>query len=339
MKPMSNIENDQGKTVAKIAFTTGEPAGVGPDLALSLVTRQREEIIVFFADPDVISERALAIGQQIKIIEIRDISQAINRPPGYIQVISSSCPNPTCVGTPDPANSPYVLQCLDQAVDSCASGRLDAMVTGPINKEVINDAGIPFTGHTEYIAKRLNASLPIMMLTSDELRVVLLTTHIPLSKVSSQISRKKIIEVVEIVHRELIAKFGIRNPRIQICGLNPHAGEGGHLGHEEESIIKPAINELRVKGIITNGPVSADSAFTVAARQDYDAIIAMYHDQGLVALKTIGFGSSVNLTLGLPIIRSSVDHGTALDIAGSGNVDSGSAEAALQLAINISKMS
>ena len=339
MKPMSNTENNEEKKVTKIAFTTGEPAGVGPDLALSLITRPREETIVFFADPEVISARALAIGQPIKIIEILDTSQATNMPPGYIQLIASACPNPTCVGTPDQVNSPYVLECLDKAVDSCASGKLDAMVTGPINKEIINDAGIPFTGHTEYIAQRLNAPLPVMMLISDTLKVVLLTTHIPLSKVPSQISERKIVEVVEIVHRELIAKFGIRSPRIQVCGLNPHAGEGGHLGQEEESIIKPALKTLRAKNIIANGPVSADSAFTVASRAEYDAIVAMYHDQGLVALKTVGFGSSVNLTLGLPIIRSSVDHGTALDIAGSGNVDSGCAEAALKFAINISKIS
>jgi len=334
---MSNTENDIGGKATKIAFTTGEPAGVGPDLALSLISHQREEIIVVFADPEVISARALALGQQIKILEIRDISQAVTVPPGYIQLIASRCPNPTCLGKPDPRNSPYVLKCLDQAVDSCASGELDAMVTGPINKETINDAGISFTGHTEYIAERLNISLPVMMLISGELRVVLLTTHIPLSKVQDQITQKKIIEIVEIVHKELITKFGIQHPRIQICGLNPHAGEGGHLGHEEESIIKPALKMLRGKGIIVNGPVSADSAFTATARDKYDAIIAMYHDQGLVALKTIGFGSSVNFTLGLPIIRSSVDHGTALDIAGSGTVDSGSAEAAIELAINISK--
>ena len=339
MKPMSNTENDKEKKVTKIAFTTGEPAGVGPDLAISLVARPREETIVFFADPEVISARASTIGQQIKIIEIRDASQAVMVPPGYIQIIASVCPNPTCVGVPDPLNSPYVLECLDKAVDSCVSGKLDAMVTGPINKEIIYNAGISFTGHTEYIAQRLNAPLPVMMLTSDTLRVVLLTTHIPLSKVPSQINQRKIVEVVEIVHRELIGKFGIRNPRIQICGLNPHAGEGGHLGQEEESIIKPALEKLRLKDIIVNGPVSADSAFTEAARKEYDAIVAMYHDQGLVPLKTIGFGSSVNLTLGLPIIRSSVDHGTALDIAGSGNVDSGSVEAALELAINISKIS
>jgi 4-hydroxythreonine-4-phosphate dehydrogenase len=339
MKPMSNTDNSKEKKVTKIAFTTGEPAGVGPDLALSLITRPREETIVFFADPEVISARALAIGQQVKIIELRDTSQAIKVPPGYMQLVASTCPNPNCVGTPNPENSPYVLKCLDKAVDSCASGKLDAMVTGPINKEIINNAGIPFTGHTEYIAERLNAPLPVMMLTSDTLRVVLLTTHIPLSKVPDHINRRKIVDVVEIVHRELITKFGIQNPRIQICGLNPHAGEGGHLGQEEESIIKPALKELSAMDIIANGPVSADSAFTSEARKEYDAIVAMYHDQGLVALKTIGFGSSVNLTLGLPIIRSSVDHGTALDIAGSGNVDSGSAEAALELAINISKIS
>jgi len=339
MKPMSNTDNSKERKVTKIAFTTGEPAGVGPDLALSLITRPREETIVFFADPEVISARALAIGQQVKIIELRDTSQAVNVPPGYMQLVASTCPNPNCVGTPDPENSPYVLKCLDKAVDSCASGKLEAMVTGPINKEIINNAGIPFTGHTEYIAERLSAPLPVMMLTSDTLRVVLLTTHIPLSKVPEHINQRKIVEVVEIVHRELIAKFGIQNPRIQICGLNPHAGEGGHLGPEEESIIKPALKELSTKDIIANGPVSADSAFTIEARKEYDAIVAMYHDQGLVALKTIGFGSSVNLTLGLPIIRSSVDHGTALNIAGSGNVDSGSAEAALELAINISKIS
>ena len=334
---MSNIESEAKKKVTKIAFTPGEPAGIGPDLALSLAERPRDEALIIFVDPKVISLRAQVLGKKVRIVEIEDIDHAKIVPVGNMQVVPSTCQNPLCIGQPDPVNSPYVLECLNQAIDSCVSGKVAAMVTGPVSKEVINDAGIHFTGHTEYIAKRLNSPLPVMMLSSGDLKVVLLTTHIPLSLVPSKINEELVIQVVEIIHRELITKFGMTNPRIQVCGLNPHAGEGGHLGHEEERIIKPAIRKLQTMGLTVEGPVSADSAFTKSARRGYDAILAMYHDQGLVALKTVGFGNSVNLTLGLPIIRSSVDHGTALQIAGSGNIDSGSAEAALKLAVRLSK--
>ncbi len=333
---MSNIESESQEKVTTIAFTPGEPAGVGPDLALSLVAQPRNESIIVFADPTVIASRAKELRQKITIIQLDDIKSASIRPIDCMQVMPIPCPNPSCQGRPDPVNSLYVLECLNQAVDGCANGQLDAMVTGPISKETINAAGIPFTGHTDYIAKRLNIDLPIMMLTSGDLKVILLTTHIPLSKVPQQINQKLLTQVVKIIHKELISKFHLPNPRIQICGLNPHAGEGGHLGHEEETIIKPAIQRLKSIGMRVEGPVSADSAFTRKARNEYDAIVAMYHDQGLVALKTIGFGSSVNVTLGLPIIRSSVDHGTALALAGTGKVDNGSVEAALKLAITLS---
>jgi 4-hydroxythreonine-4-phosphate dehydrogenase len=238
-------------------------------------------------------------------------------------------------GTPgrlDPANAPYVLAVLDAATDGCLAGRFDAMVTAPVHKGVINEAGVRFTGHTEYLAERCGAPLPVMLLAGGGLRVALATTHLPLAHVSSAITAQRLEGVLRVLDADLRAKFGIAAPRILVCGLNPHAGEGGHLGREEIEVIEPTLERLRAQGLHLTGPVPADTAFLPARVAGHDAVLAMFHDQGLPVLKHASFGHAVNVTLGLPIVRTSVDHGTALDLAGTGRADPGSLRAALHLA-------
>jgi 4-hydroxythreonine-4-phosphate dehydrogenase len=238
---------------------------------------------------------------------------------------------PTRCGQLDARNANYVLQTLDYASDGCRDGRFDAMVTGPIHKGIINEAGIPFTGHTEYLAARTGSD-PVMLLVADSLRVALATTHLPLADVPAALTRPVIETVLHILHTGLRHRFAIKQPRILVCGLNPHAGEGGHMGREEIEVITPTLDALRATGMDLQGPLPADTLFTPQYLQHADAVLAMYHDQGLPVLKYAGFGHAVNVTLGLPIIRTSVDHGTALDKAGSGNIDKGSLLAALKLA-------
>jgi 4-hydroxythreonine-4-phosphate dehydrogenase len=238
-------------------------------------------------------------------------------------------------GQLDPANAGYVLRLLDAAIDGCVRSDFDAMVTAPVQKSVINDAGIAFTGHTEYLAERTGAPLPVMMLTSGSLRVALATTHLPLSAVSSAITRPLLEQVLRILDHDLRARFGITAPRILVCGLNPHAGESGHLGREEIEVISPVIEQLRQHGMQLIGPQPADTAFTPHMLQQADAVLAMYHDQGLPVIKHVGFSDAVNVTLGLPIVRTSVDHGTALNLAGTGKADAGSLISALELALTL----
>jgi 4-hydroxythreonine-4-phosphate dehydrogenase len=238
-------------------------------------------------------------------------------------------------GTPEPANAPYVLALLDRAIDGAVAGEFDAVVTAPVHKGVINDGGIPFSGHTEYLARRSGAARPVMLLTSGELRVALATTHVPLREVSAAITVESLCEVASILARELETRFAIREPRIAVCGLNPHAGEGGYLGDEELRVIGPAVERLRAAGIRVFGPLPADTVFVPQVLARYDAVLAMYHDQGLPVVKHAGFERTVNVTLGLPLIRTSPDHGTAFDLAGTGRADVGSLSAALQLAIRL----
>ena len=243
-----------------------------------------------------------------------------------------ACHTNVTAGVLNPANADYVLQTLRRAVTGCLSGEFAGMVTAPLHKGVINDAGVPFTGHTEFLAELTNAPLPVMMLTAGTLRVALATTHVPLHKVSELITWETLIQVITILHSDLQEKFGIADPRILVCGLNPHAGEGGHLGTEEQDVIIPVIRHLQSLGMNLVGPLPADTLFTPRNLQGADAVLAMYHDQGLPVLKHVGFGKAINVTLGLPIVRTSVDHGTAFDIAGKNSADPRSMLAAIALA-------
>jgi 4-hydroxythreonine-4-phosphate dehydrogenase len=254
---------------------------------------------------------------------------------GTLRVLHRSLRREVAAGRLDCANARYVLDLLDVAADSCLSGEFAAMVTGPVQKSVINEAGIAFCGHTEYLAERTQTELPVMMLVAKTLRVALVTTHLPLAAVSGAITRELVQKVIRILDHDLRTRFHISHPRILVCGLNPHAGESGHLGREEIDVIEPVLASLRAEGLTLIGPSPADTAFTPRQLEGADAVLAMYHDQGLPVLKYAGFGDAVNVTLGLPIVRTSVDHGTALSLAGTGQADPGSLETALELAIEL----
>ena len=329
---MSSIATQNRPPTLRIALTPGEPAGIGPDLAIALAQDTLPAAVVYFADPAVLAARARALDVAVDIVELERPQAATAQRGGIMQVVPVRCTTEVRPGVLDVRNAGYVLACLDQAVAACATGALDALVTGPVQKSIINDAGRPFSGHTEYLAERLGAPLPVMMLVAGELRVVLLTTHVALRDVPDLVTGELIDRVATITARELGSRFGQREPRLCLCGLNPHAGEHGHLGREEIDVIAPAVAKLRARGLAIDGPVPADTAFTRAHRADYAAIIALYHDQGLAALKAVSFGDAVNVTLGLPIVRTSVDHGTALALAGHGGADPGSLRRALELA-------
>ncbi len=314
-----------------IAFTPGEPAGIGPDLAVQLSRHTMDQAIVAIADPQLLSDRARQLDIPLKILTVQDQLPATPANPGSLYVHPVQLSKTTVAGQLDVANADYVLESIRISVQGCQSGDFAALVTGPIHKGIINDAGTPFTGHTEYLAM-LTASDPVMMLVCPGLRVALATTHLPLRQVSDAITEQVLTRVLNILHQDLTHKFGIEQPRILVCGLNPHAGEGGHMGHEEMEIISPLLERLRTKGMQLLGPLPADTLFTPRYLEQADAVLAMYHDQGLPVLKHKGFGKAVNITLGLPIIRTSVDHGTALDLAGTGKAEIGSLLAAIEQA-------
>lgn len=318
-----------------LAITAGEPAGIGPDLCLALATSARAENLVVIADPGMLSERATRLGVSVEIEEVDPVMPEAPHRPTTLGVLAQSLPNPGVCGKPDPANAATLLESLDRAMTGCRDGTFAGMVTGPLQKSVINDAGIPFTGHTEYLAARLNATQPVMLLVAANLRVALASTHLPLREVPDWLTAERLTRVIEVLNADLKKRFRIDRPAIVVCGLNPHAGEQGHLGREEIETIAPVIKAMRDKGYDVRGPLPADTAFTPAAGPA-DAILAMFHDQGLPVLKYAGFGTAVNVTLGLPIVRTSVDHGTALDIAGSGRADPGSMFAAVALAAKLS---
>jgi len=323
-------------TVPRIVLTTGEPAGIGPDLALAIVQRDWPCQLLVAGDSKVLAARA----QQLKVsVEFCEYQSGVEQPhvAGTLTLLPFDTAQPVAAGALNAANAAYVLKMLDRACDGCLSSEFAAMVTAPVQKSVINDAGIVFTGHTEYLAERCKAPLPVMMLTADELRVALVTTHLPLAKVSSAITAPLLETTLRILRHDLHHRFGIAAPRMLVLGLNPHAGESGYLGREEIEVIAPVLDKLRNEGARIVGPVPADTAFTPHMLKDADAVLAMYHDQGLPVLKHVGFGNAVNVTLGLPIVRTSVDHGTALDLAGSGKADAGSLSAALSLAIKLSQ--
>lgn len=299
-----------------IVVTAGEPAGIGPDLCLALANEPVCEQLVIVADPEVLRIRALKLGIPF---------------PTHLNLLPIDCPEPAVCGTPSVSNAAALLDGLRRAVDGCLQGQFAALVTAPMQKSIVNDAGIAFSGHTEFLAEACGVDTPVMLLVAGNLRVALATTHMPLREVPDFLSKDGIRNVIQILHADLQSRFGIASPEIVVCGLNPHAGESGHLGHEDELVIAPVVRELAASGMNVRGPLPADTAFTPAAGHK-DAVVAMYHDQGLPVLKYAGFGNAVNVTLGLPMIRTSVDHGTALDIAGTGTADPGSLFAAIELA-------
>ncbi|MFW2437865.1 MAG: 4-hydroxythreonine-4-phosphate dehydrogenase PdxA [Arenicellales bacterium] len=312
-----------------IILTAGEPAGIGPDLAIMASQMDLGCRLAVCADPDLLADRADRLNDEMTIVDWEMQPHRQNQ----LAVIPVKLKQPAIAGELNRENADYVLQTLKLAGNACLRGDFDALVTGPVQKSIINDAGIAFTGHTEFLAEQSKTTRVVMMLATNTLRVALATTHLPLRDVSAHITRELLMEVIEILHLDLRAKFGLQRPRIIVCGLNPHAGEGGHLGTEEIEIIEPVLSILREKGLHLIGPLPADTAFVPRELDQADAVLAMYHDQGLPVLKHSGFGNAVNITLGLPFIRTSVDHGTALSLAGTGNIDAGSLRHALAMAI------
>ena len=318
----------------KIAISVGEPAGIGPDILIQTVQKQRKDLLIAYADPDLIAERARLLKLPLKLTD-PESKDAFS--PGTLSIVPHKLAVPCRPGILNPENSEYVLKCLNAAMNSCVKNETEALVTAPIQKSVIRDANIKFTGHTEYLANKLGTSNQVMMLASDHLRVALVTTHIPLNKVSNSITKEKLIRTIKILNTDLINKFQISKPKILVCGLNPHAGESGYLGTEETKIITPTLSELSTLGIDVVGPLSADTIFNEVNIKQADAFVAMYHDQGLPVIKSLNFGEITNITLGLPIIRTSVDHGTALDLAGTGKSIYKSFERAVHLASELAR--
>lgn len=322
-------------TCFRIALTPGEPAGIGPDLAVTLAQEAQPHEIVAIADPELLCARAQALGLPLSLRVINPDESPKPSAAGELAVLPVTLGAPVRPGQLNVANAPYILHTLDAAIEGCASGQFSALVTGPVHKSVINDAGIAFSGHTEYLADKTGTEKVVMMLATKGLRVALATTHLPLRDVADAINAVELTQVIRVLHRDLQQQFGIAQPRIYVCGLNPHAGEGGHLGREEIDVIEPVLKQLRTEGLDLTGPLPADTLFTPKYLDHADAVLAMYHDQGLPVLKYKGFGQAVNVTLGLPIIRTSVDHGTALDLAATGKADLGSLRTALAYALEM----
>ncbi len=327
-----------------IALTPGEPAGVGPELVLKLAQHALDYEIVAIANHDMLQAQADHLNIEIKLEPFDKSVNYSQHQENTLKVIDVAMPNKAMFGKLDTKNSSYVIETLNTAVKLVQNNTLQALTTAPVQKSIINDAGIAFSGHTEFIAD-LTGGHPVMLLanetidakTNSYLRVALITTHLPISKVASHINTELIKKVISVLHADLISRFDIPKPCIAVCGLNPHAGEGGHLGHEETEVIIPALEELRTQGMDLIGPLPADTAFTQHSLANKDTVVAMYHDQGLPVIKHQGFGNVVNVTLGLPIIRTSVDHGTALDIAGQGIADESSLITATNLAAKLSR--
>jgi len=319
----------------RLLLTPGEPAGIGPDLCVQLAQRAHPVELVAVGDPALLQRRAALLGLPLRLHQVDGTTMPQPYPAGELGVMPVALAATETPGQLDVRNAGYLLDTLRIAADECLAGRAAGVVTAPLQKSVINDAGIPFSGHTEYFAERCGVAMPVMMLTAGTLRVALATTHLPLRAVPDAITPQRLIQVLRALDQGLRDQFGIGQPRILVCGLNPHAGEGGHLGREEIDVIAPTLDQLRGEGLHIEGPLPADTLFTPRVLERGDAVLAMYHDQGLTVLKYAGFGGAVNVTLGLPIIRTSVDHGTALTLAGSGLAESGSMDAALQLAIEL----
>ena len=316
-----------------LAVTSGEPAGIGPDVCLGLAEHDLPCRPVILADKHLLAERAAQLGKNVRL---RDFAPHQRAEAGTLEVLHIPLAAPCQAGRLNAANAPYVLQLLDTAYEGIVRGEFAAMVTAPLHKGIINEAtGAFFSGHTEYLAEKSGTERVVMMLAGGGLRVALVTTHLPLKDVAAAVSFDAVCETARILHRDLRGKFKIAAPRILVAGLNPHAGEGGHLGHEENDVIIPALDKLRGEGLDVRGPYPADTLFQPFMLKDADAVLAMYHDQGLPVLKYASFGRGVNITLGLPFVRTSVDHGTALDLAGTGRADGGSLVTAVQTALEM----
>ena len=316
---------------ARIALTSGEPAGIGPELCLAAARATFPVELVCLADRTLLAERARQLGWQITLRDY-DPDTRQKHEPNTLTVLHRPLAVPSKAGELDKRNGRYVLELLDRAISGAVSGEFAAIVTAPVHKGVINDGGVPFTGHTEYLAEHTGGAMPVMLLAAPGMRVALATTHLPLKDVSAALTIESLLQTATILDADLKKWWGIAAPRIAVCGLNPHAGEGGYLGHEEIDVISPAIKLMRERGIQATGPLPADTAFVPQMLDQCDAVLAMYHDQGLPVIKHAGFERTVNITLGIPILRTSVDHGTALDLAGTGRADPRSLMAAIDLA-------
>jgi len=324
------------KTKPVLALTPGDPAGVGLDLVLKLAHLSLDCQLAVIADPDLLVARAHELGVNVALVPF----QGQAHEPGCLTYIQPSVSaRPAKPGVLDVANGAYVLDTIRMAAEGCLAGAYDAMVTGPVHKGIINESGHPFSGHTEFIAEICQAPQPVMMLASDTLRVALATTHLPLREVADAITPARLTSIIDVLNRDLKQKMGIVQPVILVCGLNPHAGEDGHMGREEIEVISPTLRKLRDQGLQLIGPIAADTAFTPISLERVDAVLAMYHDQGLTVIKAQGFGKIVNITLGLPIIRTSVDHGTALGLAATGKASEASLLKAIEQAITMTRVS
>lgn len=317
----------------RLAVTPGEPAGIGPDLLIQMIQNGYPHELVAIADPQVLQDRAQQLGLELTLRPVEGSPQPLA--PGELAIEACTLSVAARPGCLDTKNAPAVIQSLDKAIAGCLDKTYSALITGPVNKAVINDAGIPFSGHTEYLAEHSATEQVVMMLATEDLRVALATTHLPLSQVAAAITTERLETCLRILQRELMEKFDLQHPRILVCGLNPHAGENGHLGREEITTITPLLNKLNAEGFNLSGPLPADTLFTPKYLDNADAVLAMYHDQGLPVLKYQGFGKAVNITLGLPFIRTSVDHGTALELAGSGKASTGSLAYAIDCAARL----
>jgi len=328
------MNNTSNPSLPVLAVTSGEPSGVGPELCARLAECKWPAHVVVIGDAELIEER---LDRASRALVVRPWQPGMKPEAGVFDVLHCPLACPALAGKPSTKNAAYVLGLLDRALEGCVRGMFDGMVTAPVHKGVICDAGVPFSGHTEYLAAKTKTPQVVMMLVGGGMRVALATTHLPLADVPKALTQDLLTRTFEVLHQGLITSFGLPKPRILVAGFNPHAGEGGHIGREEIDIIIPVLERLRAKGMNLIGPLPADTLFTPYKLREADAVLAMYHDQGLPVLKHASFGSGVNVTLGLPIVRTSVDHGTAFDLAGSGKADPGSLFAAVELAIDMVK--
>lgn len=317
----------------RFALTAGEPAGIGPDLCLMLAAKAQPHPVITIASQDLLAQRATELGLTVELLAVNPLAWPEQpAPANSLYVWDIPLAEPVVTGQLNPNNAQYVLDTLNRAGYGCLGKDFAGMITAPVHKGVINEAGIPFSGHTEFLAELTHTPQVVMMLATEGLRVALVTTHLPLREVADAITAERLTQVTRILHQDLVSKFGVAQPKILVCGLNPHAGEGGHLGREEIEVIEPTLKQLRAEGMDLVGPLPADTLFTPRLLANCDAVLSMFHDQGLPVLKHKGFGAAVNITLGMPIIRTSVDHGTALDLAGTGQIDLGSMQVALNTA-------
>lgn len=333
--PTKPASRHAGSPIARLALSTGEPAGIGPDLCAAIAQHDHPAELVLIGDGELLYARAAKLGLPLALSDFDPAAPPQPQRAGQLMLLRCAPPaGAVQPGQLDAANAAYVLETLTLACDGCRDGTFNAMVTAPVHKGILNDAGIAFSGHTEFLAARCGGD-PVMLLATPGLRVALATTHLPLRNVPDALSADLLRRVIGTLDSALRRDFGIEAPRILVCGLNPHAGEGGHLGHEEQNLIGPVVQEMNERGLKLLGPLPADTVFVPERLAEADAVLALYHDQGLPVLKHLGFGRAVNVTLGLPIIRTSVDHGTALTLAGTGQADAGSLEAAIATAIGI----